>query len=67
MKKMGAISFIGLAVIGKEPYYFFLPSYIFSILAYEKERTKNCKIYKRLGYFLIFKSDFKKVTTYITK
>ena len=53
MKKMGAISFIGLAVIGKEPYYF-LPPYIFPYFLHMKRKGKNCK---KLGYILILEPD----------
>ena len=69
MKKMGAISFIGLAVIGKEPYYFF---YLPIFFPYLHMKRKGQKIVKHIKNWVILQYlnqifDFKKVTTYITK
>ena len=51
MKKMGAISFIGLAVIGKEPYYFF---YLPIFFPYLHMKRKGQKIVKYIKDWVIF-------------
>ena len=50
VKKMGAISFIGLVVIGKEPYQFYLPIFFSIFFGYEKE--KKCNIHQILQEIL---------------